>query len=156
MNGDCPHPEVSWETLDRFTFGDQSELADELLDLVLRRLKTATCWPIEEGQQTEVGRKMVVCDGKGRSRAVLETVAIEQVAFNQVNQAFATKEAEGDTSLDYWRHHTVSILNERASSALTCRCGVKRFDWSRLLKRHCKSAMAGPTATWSESPRKAG
>jgi uncharacterized protein YhfF len=103
MNGDCPHPEVSWETLDRFTFGDQSELADELLDLVLRRLKTATCWPIEEGQQTEVGRKMVVCDGKDRPRAVLETVAIEQVAFNQVNQAFATKEAEGDTSLDYWR-----------------------------------------------------
>jgi uncharacterized protein YhfF len=97
------HSEVSWGKLDRFSFGDQPELADELLSLVLRRLKTATCWPIEEGQQTEVGSRSVVCDSAGRPRAVLETVSIEQMAFDQVGQEFATKEGEGDASLHYWR-----------------------------------------------------
>ncbi|MFA1624568.1 ASCH domain-containing protein [Rhizobium mongolense] len=95
--------ETQWETLDRFAFGDQPVLADRLLDLVLRGLKTATCWPVEEGQQTEVGRRSAVCDGNGRPRAVLETVSIEQMAFDQVNQEFAAKEGEGDSSLDHWR-----------------------------------------------------
>lgn len=95
--------EGSWENLDRFWFGDQPALADELLDLVLRGLKTATCWPIEEGQQTEVGRRSVVCDSVGHPRAVLETVSIEQVAFDQIDQEFAIKEGEGDASLEQWR-----------------------------------------------------
>lgn len=98
-----PHSGGSWERLDRFSFGDHSELADELLSLVLRRLKTATCWPIEEGQQTEVGRRSVVCDGAGRPRAILETVSIEQMAFDQVGQEFAASEGEGDGSLHHWR-----------------------------------------------------
>ncbi len=33
--------ETQWETSDRFAFGDHPALADELLDLVLRGLKTA-------------------------------------------------------------------------------------------------------------------
>jgi uncharacterized protein YhfF len=103
MMSDGPHPEMSWETLDRFTFGDHPALADQLLDLVLRRVKTATCWLSEEGQQTELGRRSVLCDGQGRPRAVLETVSIEQVAFDQVDQDFASKEGEGDSSLDQWR-----------------------------------------------------
>lgn len=101
VNG--PRLQVFWEKLDRFSLGDQPELADELLCLVLRRLKTATCWPIEEGQQTEVGRRSVVCDSAGRPRGVLETVSIEQMAFDQVGQEFAAKEGEGDASLHQWR-----------------------------------------------------
>ncbi|MDE1995702.1 MAG: ASCH domain-containing protein [Rhizobiaceae bacterium] len=103
MIADGLRTEIWWQTLDRFTFGDDAALADELLGLVLRGRKTATCWPIEEGQQTEVGRQSVACDGQGLPRVVLETVSIEQVAFDQVSQEFAAKEAEGDLSLDYWR-----------------------------------------------------
>jgi uncharacterized protein YhfF len=34
---------------------------------------------------------------------VLETISIEQMAFDQVNQDFAAREGEGDLSLDHWR-----------------------------------------------------
>jgi uncharacterized protein YhfF len=95
--------ENEWETLDRFAFGDEPVLADRLLDLVLRGMKTATCWSVEEGKQTEVGCRSVVCDGSDRPRAVLETISIEQVAFDQVNQDFAAREGEGDLSLGNWR-----------------------------------------------------
>ncbi|MGM4910151.1 ASCH domain-containing protein [Rhizobium sp. 768_B6_N1_8] len=103
MIADEPYTEGSWEKLDRFSFGDEPKLADQLLNLVLCGLKTATCWPIEEGQQTEVGRRSVACDGAGRPRAVLETVLIEQMAFDEIGQEFAAKEGEGDASLHQWR-----------------------------------------------------
>src|SRR5689334_18182243 len=95
MVGDGLHPEVpwsaQWETLDRFASGDHPALADALLGLVLHGLKTATCWPVEEGQQTEVGRRSVACDGSGRPRAVLETVSIERVAFAEVSREFGPR-----------------------------------------------------------------
>lgn len=103
MTDEGLYSDGEWKTLDRFTFGDQPALADELLDLVLRGLKTATCWPVEDGQQTEPGRRSVLCDGRGRPRAVLETVSIEQIAFDRVGQEFATREGEGDLSLAHWR-----------------------------------------------------
>ena len=37
------------EELERFSFGDSSDLADSLLALVLSGEKTATCWDAELG-----------------------------------------------------------------------------------------------------------
>ena len=110
-NGPRPHyrdPMVSdalpsLDTLPTFSFGDSPALADELLDLVLGGLKTATCWSIRDGQQTEVGQYWVVLDGAGRPRAVTRTVALEQVGYEDVTATFAFAEGEGDRSLDYWR-----------------------------------------------------
>lgn len=89
--------------LDRFAFGDGPGLADALLALVLAGTKTATCWPVRDGQQTELGKRMVVCDGRGRPSAVLATIALNQQAFADVDEAFARKEGEGDLSLAWWR-----------------------------------------------------
>lgn len=97
------HPEPNWESLQRFTFGDNPSLADELLHLVLQGIKTATCWSVEDGQLTEVGRRSVVCDSQDIPRAILETVCLERQAFDQVSEDFARREGEGDLSLDYWR-----------------------------------------------------
>lgn len=93
----------SWEELESFSFGDSSEMADRLLALVLGGSKRATCWSIIDGQQTHVGKHMVVLDGGGWPRAVIETVELEQRRFCDVDLQFALDEGEGDETLEDWR-----------------------------------------------------
>jgi uncharacterized protein YhfF len=92
-----------WRGLESFAFGDGPQLADELLALVLAGKKTATCWSVGDGDLTEVGKRMVVRDGSGRPRAVLETRELTQRRFHEVDAAFAHDEGEGDRTLAYWR-----------------------------------------------------
>jgi uncharacterized protein YhfF len=92
-----------WHDLESFAFGDGPALADELLDLVLAGKKTATCWSVSDGQQTEIGKRMVVRDGQGRPRAVLETLELARRSFHEVDAAFAHDEGEGDRTLSFWR-----------------------------------------------------
>ena len=95
--------EQDWRTLESFAFGDSPRMADDLLAFVLAGAKTATCWSIRDGQQTEVGKRMVVKDGAGEPRAVIETVSLEKLRFNEVGWTFALAEGEGDECLEDWR-----------------------------------------------------
>jgi uncharacterized protein YhfF len=90
-------------TLESFSFGDSPEMADRLLAFVLAGAKRATCWSIADGQQTHVGKRMVVLDGAGTPRAVIETCELVQRRFGDVDWNFARDEGEGDTCLDDWR-----------------------------------------------------
>jgi uncharacterized protein YhfF len=89
--------------LESFAFGDSPRMADELLGYVLAGAKTATCWSVRDGQQTHVGKRMVVKDGQGRPRAVIETVSLERTPFDRVPWSFAEAEGEGDSCLEDWR-----------------------------------------------------
>lgn len=92
-----------WEGLETFSFGDSPGMADRLLGFVLTGSKRATCWSIADGQQTHVGKRMVVLDGAGAPRAVIETVELEQCRFCDVDLRFALDEGEGDETLEDWR-----------------------------------------------------
>ena len=92
-----------WRSLESFAFGDGPEMADRLLTFVLAGDKTATCWSVADGPQTHVGKRMVINDGAGRPRAVIETVSLEQLRFNEVGWTFALAEGEGDECLEDWR-----------------------------------------------------
>lgn len=95
---------MNWRDLETFSFGDSPELADRLLELVLAGKKTATCWAVSQGLlSAEVGKMMVVLDGQGVPKAVLRTVELTQRRFDEVDEAFAHDEGEGDRSLGYWR-----------------------------------------------------
>lgn len=95
---------MDWSKLESFAFGDSPQLADELLALVLEGKKRATCWAAREGLKgAELGKCMVVRNGSGRPRAVLETIELTQRRFTDVDAAFAFDEGEGDRSLGYWR-----------------------------------------------------
>lgn len=95
---------MEWRELESFAFGDSPALADELLALVLEGKKRATCWAVAEGMKgAEIGKHMVVCDGAGRPRAVLQTLELTQRRFDEVDAAFAFDEGEGDRSLAFWR-----------------------------------------------------
>lgn len=92
-----------WERLERFSFGDNPVLADELLDLVLRGIKTGTCWSACDGQQSHIGKLSVVCDGRNVPRAITRTQSLDLRRFFDVGESFAAMEGEGDRSLAYWR-----------------------------------------------------
>jgi uncharacterized protein YhfF len=84
-----------------FAFGDGPTLADELLDLVIKGIKTATC--STEDQPSMPGARWIVLDGRGEPRCVIETTEVTYRRFGEVDAAFAYDEGEGDRSLDYWR-----------------------------------------------------
>ena len=86
-----------------FAFGDSPALADQLLDLVIRRLKTATCSTEDEPNTSSPGERWVVLDGRGEPRCVIETTEVTYRKFLEVDAAFAHDEGEGDRSLAYWR-----------------------------------------------------
>jgi uncharacterized protein YhfF len=94
---------LDWQSLETFSFGDGPSLADELAGLVLEGKKTATCWAASDGLPTEIGKRMVMLDGRGRPLAVIETVELTQRRFHEVDAAFAHDEGEGDRTLEYWR-----------------------------------------------------
>lgn len=95
--------ELNWRALETFSFGDSPEMADRLLDFVLSGAKTATCWAARDGELTHVGKRMVAKDGAGHPRAVIETVSLEKLRFNEVGWTFAHAEGEGDECLEDWR-----------------------------------------------------
>ena len=92
-----------YRSLRSFAFGDGPDLADELLELVLKGLKTATCSTEDEPNTSTSGERWIVLDGRGNPRCVIETTEVTYRRFGDVDAAFAREEGEGDRSLAYWR-----------------------------------------------------
>ncbi len=86
-----------------FAFGDGPDLADELLELVLKGVKTATCSTEDEPNTSMPGERWIVLDGRGNPRCVIESTEITYRRYGDVDAAFAHDEGEGDRSLSYWR-----------------------------------------------------
>lgn len=90
-----------------WAFGDSPELADELVDLVLKGRKTATCSaaPVHEsGDEAPVpGGYSIILNGSGDPVCVIQTLSVMTLKFSQVSAEQARKEGEGDLSLSWWR-----------------------------------------------------
>jgi len=91
---------LNWRAFEQFSSGDSSALADELADLVLTGRKRATCWAVSDGPITGVGKRMVMLDGAGIPRAVLETIELVQRRFSEIDETFAFDKGE-DRRLTY-------------------------------------------------------
>ena len=92
-----------YRSLRSFAFGDGPALADALLELVLKGVKTATCSTEDEPNTSSPGERWIVLDGRGAARCVIETTEVTYRRFGEVDVAFAHEEGEGDRSLAYWR-----------------------------------------------------
>lgn len=89
-------------------FGNSSEMARELGELVISAKKTATASlkavndiepekaPIDHGYS-------VVTDFEGDPMCVIQTTEIRHISFIEVDAKFAFDEGEGDQSLEFWR-----------------------------------------------------
>ena len=92
-----------YRSLRSFVFGDSPKLADELLELVLEGVKTATCSTEDEPNTSTPGERWIVRDGRGTPRCVIETLEVSYRRYSEVDAAFAHDEGEGDRSLAFWR-----------------------------------------------------
>jgi uncharacterized protein YhfF len=92
-----------YRSLRSFAFGDSPALADQLLDLVLKGVKTATCSTEDEPNTSKPGERWIVLDGRGEPRCVIESTEVSYCRYSEVDAAFAHDEGEGDRSLAYWR-----------------------------------------------------
>lgn len=123
-----------WRSLESFAFGDSPAMADRLLGFVLCGAKTATCWSVRDGQQTHVGKRMVVNDGEGRPRAVIETVSLEQQRFNEVGWTFALAEGEGDEHLEEWREGHRAYFTRNGGFAPDMMLWCERFRLVEIIE----------------------
>lgn len=103
-------------------FGDNPELSDELLAMVLAGDKRATATLVKEfaaeGQELpRVGDHWIACDAAGTPRAILRSIELRLGTIDTVDASFAYDEAEGDRSLDTWRRGH-SAYWERVCDAL--------------------------------------
>jgi uncharacterized protein YhfF len=94
---------TAYQGLRSFAFGDSPALADELLELVLKGVKTATCSTEDEPNMSKPGERWIVLDGRGHPRCVIESTEVSFRRYAEVDAAFAHDEGEGDRSLAYWR-----------------------------------------------------
>jgi uncharacterized protein YhfF len=99
---------VTESFMDAWSFGDNPELADELLELVLNGKKTGTATLVielkmEEESIPKVGDYNVILNGSGKPAAIIRTTSVEVKPFNEVGEAFAYSEGEDDRTLESWR-----------------------------------------------------
>lgn len=118
---------MQWRDLETFSFGDSPALADELAALVLEGRKCATCWAANEGLLTEVGQRMVMLDGAGQPRAVIETVELNLRHFDQVDAQFAFDEGEGDRTLEFWRRAHLNYFSRQGQFSENMLLWCERF-----------------------------
>jgi uncharacterized protein YhfF len=103
-------------------FGSPGRLRSELTALVLARKKRATASLVseyeDEGEAIEhVGERLAVLDNDARHVATIEVTRVETRRFDQVPDAFALAEGEGDLNaadfrashLRYWSRAGESV-----------------------------------------------
>ena len=121
-----------------FSFGDSPELADELLALVLAGKKTATCGALREyGADGEpmpaIGRRDVVLDGAWRPAAIIETTELTRHRFDDVSEAFALAEGEGDYA--EWRAGHIAYFTRNGGWSPGLMLVCERFRLIEVLRR---------------------
>jgi uncharacterized protein YhfF len=102
------HSDATSRFYEAFHFDDNERTANALADLVLSGQKRATAglvWvfaarhrPIPKPRDLSV-----VTRWDGRPVCVIETTRVEIHPYDEVDEAFAAAEGEGDGSLRYWR-----------------------------------------------------
>lgn len=98
--------------LHRLRFGDNAALCAELTALVLNGKKTGTCWAhrdIATGEPMfQVGDRAVYTDWDHAPVCAIEYTRIEIRTFEEVSEAFALSEGEGDYQA--WRRGHIAYF----------------------------------------------
>ena len=117
-------PEELWKksgltgTYEAWSFG---EAPDKLADLVLQRIKTATCsacdlYQINNEPIPKAGDYSVILNSSDEAVCIIKTLKVYVTEFKKVSEEHAFKEGEGDRSLGYWRMVHESFLTDELAS----------------------------------------
>jgi uncharacterized protein YhfF len=112
---------VPQQDYDVCRMGDGPEMADELLARILTGPKRATACLLRDVEQggemmARVGGHVVVLDGNDRPRAIWRTKTVDVKPLNQVDDAFAWDEGEGERTRVDWLAMHVRYFGRRARS----------------------------------------
>ncbi|HCC35399.1 MAG TPA: ASCH domain-containing protein [Ruminococcaceae bacterium] len=102
--------------VETFAFGDNPQMADELLELVVSGKKTATVSVILDGDHAPApGDLSLVLDGKGRPACVIKTISTTTVPFQLLTWDMVKLEGE-DESFEDWRAGNKRYWNRDAEN----------------------------------------
>lgn len=103
---------LSSDIPDAWMFGDGSkEMGNELGGLVIKGIKTGTCalkclHDIENEPMPKAGQYDILLNGENQPIGIIQYMKVEIIPMNEVTEAFAESEGEGDLSYEYWyREH---------------------------------------------------
>ncbi len=106
---------------DSWSFGSAP---DELADLVVRGIKTATSsafalYELEGEAVPKAGDCSVILDSQDNAVCIIRDVRVLVIPFNEMTPELAALEGEGDCSLQYWKKvHTDFFIQEMSSAGL--------------------------------------
>lgn len=105
-------------TYEAWAFG---EAPDELAELVIQGIKTATCssydlYQINNEPLPKAGDYGIILNSNEEAVCIIKTKKVYVTEYNQVSADHAFKEGEGDRSLEYWRMVHESFLTNELSS----------------------------------------
>ena len=152
---DSTIPEA-YRGLRSFAFGDGPDLADELLELVLKGVKTATCSTEDEPNLSTPGERWIVLDGRGDPRCVIETTEVTFRRFGDVDAAFAHDEGEGDRSLAYWRSAHRAYFGRLGKFSEDMMLMCERFRLVEIFAERAFSVRAGNRETGANNDQNIG
>ena len=115
------NPETPYQV---WYFGNTSEMARELAELVIAGKKRATASLVEFNEShpelaPAADGYSIVTDFEGAPLCVIQTTEIRHIPFTEVDAQFAFDEGEGDQSLEYWRGvHWAYFTKEAADFGL--------------------------------------
>jgi uncharacterized protein YhfF len=96
--------------------------ANELAELVRKGVKRGTTslyysYQLENEPLPKVGQYNIITNWDGVSQCIIKTVDVAVKPFNEVTEAFAEIEGEGDGSLNYWKKvHEIAFKKELTST----------------------------------------
>ncbi|MER2260559.1 MAG: ASCH domain-containing protein [Psychrobacillus sp.] len=105
-------PEVSaWK------FGED---ADTLAQLVVKRIKTATCsahilYELENEPLPQVGEYNIILNARDEPVCIIRTKDVTFKPMNRISKEFAHAEGEGDRSYDYWKKTHINFFTNELS-----------------------------------------
>jgi len=120
-----------------WSFGDSSDMADELADLVIKGVKTASCGSLvsfqAEDPTPQIASYNIILNGQGAPVCVIRVVSLRLVRFCEVTEAFARKEGEGDLSLEYWKEGHKAFFTREGSYSDDMELVAEEFEVVEVL-----------------------
>lgn len=122
-------------------FGDTPALADELLALVLKGQKQATCelkrrFDSRNIPMPKAGDYWMITNGQGEPKSIIQTTQVDLCSVKDVDAKFAWDEGEGDRSLSYWKAEHDAYYHRQAkrdgflySDDIICVCERFKRVW---------------------------
>lgn len=120
-----------------WSIGDNADMANELADLVMKGIKTASCGSLAsylaEESAPKIGSFNIILNGHGSPVCVIRIVSLRLIRFCEITEDFARKEGEGDLSLDYWQKEHQAFFTREGSYSEKMELVAEEFELVEVL-----------------------